>query len=195
MLIGVNCTSPYAIPLILQLKAENKIDFCELMVDNFVHLNPAKIKATFADLPLSLHIVASHFLEKSMTEVTTLGKHLRSWIADLNPIYTSDHIICLYDATGKQMPMLQEFAYEEQYDFLRERIKKWQSLLETKIYFENHASLTPTGKTQADFFAQLQQEMGVGILFDVSNAYIAELNNICPLTNWQPVFKKVKHIY
>lgn len=97
MLIAVNCTTPAAISVVLQLYKNQLIDFCELMVDNFIHIKSEQILQAFADMPLSLHIVKSRFLEKSVSDVEQLARYLRAWSQALKPLYISDHIVRFCD--------------------------------------------------------------------------------------------------
>lgn len=195
MKIAVNCISSAAIPTILQLYRDSKIDFCELMVDNFIHCHPDAIRRTFSDMPLSLHMVNSHFIEKNIDDVTELGNYLRQWIKQLDPVYVSDHIVRFYDASARLLPLIQEFNYETDDALLKERVECWQSLLDCKIFFENHASMTQAGAQQPLFYADLCNITQAGLLYDISNACIADINGICAKTAWSSQLATVKHFH
>lgn len=194
MKLGVNWLTPPTLPVISELLASGQVDFCEIMVDNFIHLPPADILKTLNGVPCSLHIVASRFLEKSPSEVAALAAYLKPWIHDLQPLYVSDHIIQFTQA-GQRTPLVMEWDYEQHDNFLIERIVLWQSLLDATLYFENHASVTELGKSQPAFFQRLLTETNAGLLFDISNAYIADKNNIAPLSAWQAMLPAVDHFH
>jgi len=194
LLAGINCTSPYTLPLVCDLLDERVADFCELMVDNFIHLPADKIREALPDAPISLHIVASRFMERSPADLNALAQRLREWIAVLKPMYVSDHLARFSSERGR-LPMLAELDYAADYLHIKTFVEKWQEQLGTVIFFENFASLTSTGNMQADFFKQLQQDTGAGLLFDYSNAYIAEYNNVLPLSAWDSLLEKVPHFH
>lgn len=186
--IGINCISPAALPLARSLLAQGGADFCELMVDNFIHLPPAQIRAALPDVPLALHIVSSRFLEKSAEELTAMAQYLRPWIAALQPIYVSDHLV-QFSEGGRRLPMIRELDYARDQQAIKQRVREWQSLLGVPLLVENHASLTAAGANQAAFFAELTRETGTGLLFDVSNAHIAECNGVCAVEQWESLIK------
>src|SRR6187551_511972 len=90
--VGINWLSPYTLPTVRRLLDEGVADFCEIMVDNAVHLPAEKIRAALPDVPLALHIVTSNFLTKSPAELQNMAQHLRPWIDELQPFYVSDHL-------------------------------------------------------------------------------------------------------
>lgn len=195
MRIGVNWISPTSLSIIQQLIREGLVDFCEIMVDNFAHLPTEKIKSALPDVPIGLHIVTSRFLEKSANELQTLAIHLRQWIHDLQPVYVSDHLVQFTNERGQWLPMITELDYDRLHAHVIQRVQEWQSLLDVQLLFENHASLTSAGKHQAAFFQDLIRETHCGLLFDFSNAYIAERNHVCALDSWDLLIKQTNYFH
>lgn len=192
--IGINCISPAALPLVRTLLTQNGADYCELMVDNFIHLPPAQIRAALPDVPLALHIVSSRFLEKSADELALMAQHLRSWIVELQPLYVSDHLVQFSD-NHRCLPMIRELDYARDQQAIRLRVQEWQALLGVPLLLENHASLTKAGVNQASFFAELLRDTGVGLLFDVSNAHIAECNHVCDFKQWNSLINTTSYFH
>ncbi len=195
MQIGVNWIAPHTLPIIRQLIDEGLIDFCEIMVDNFAHLPAKKMTQVLPDVPFALHIIASRFMEKSPDELNQLAQQLRPWIDDLQPLYVSDHLVQFTTAEGKRLPFITEWDYDTQYDQLKERMQAWQDLLGVPLLWENHASLTARGKNQALFYEKLLGDNHANLLFDFSNAYIAEYNQICPAHAWDALIQNTRHFH
>ncbi len=192
--VGINWLSPYTLPTVRRLLDEGVADFCEIMVDNAVHLPAAKIRAALGDAPVALHIVTSNFLTKSSAELQDMARHLRPWMSELQPLYVSDH--------------LSQLDYQADFETTCERVSEWQELLGTKLLLENLPSMSAAGAGQAEFYARLMQETGCDLLFDFSNAYIAEYNlsllssrrkpgssNKSAFSEWYPLIEKAKHFH
>lgn len=195
MLFGINWVSPRSFSIIRKLIDENVVDFCEIMVDNFAHLPSRAILEILSDIPISLHIVSSPFLEKTPAELRALADYLRPWIKELKPLYVSDHLLTFTASDGRRLPLINELHYEAKYEHIKNRICLWQDLLDTPLLFENHASLTPVGSKQAFFFERLLEETGAGLLYDFSNAYIAEYNQVALRTSWDHLISRTKHFH
>lgn len=194
MKIGINWISPPNFSVIKDLLTAGSADFCEIMVDNFIHLSPEKIRAKLPQTDFAFHLVASRFLERPPQELNELGDVLKYWQDILQPIYISDHIV---QHTNNKMflPVLMEYDYQQQEDLLLNKVRQWQKIIAHKIYFENHASITLLGKHQADFYKNLITHTDAGLLFDISNAYIAEQNQICAQLAWRPLIAHTRHFH
>ncbi|MEO8401086.1 MAG: DUF692 family multinuclear iron-containing protein [Gammaproteobacteria bacterium] len=193
MLIGINWTSPQTLPIIQQLLHDNVADFCEISVDNFIHLKPDVLRAALSDVPISLHILGSRFLEKSSCQLKKMAASLRIFIDALKPIYVSDHLVKFTDAHS-QLTFLAELNYEKDFSHVLSRVSEWQERLGQTIFFENYASTSSHG-SQTKFFASMMRETKAGLLFDISNAYIAEINGACRFANWLPQIKQTQHFH
>lgn len=193
MLFGINCTAPQTLPFIRILFDQGKIDFCELMVDNFIHLPPHEIKRVLPKVPLAFHIVASYFLEKPLRELEKLANHLRNWLNAFNPLYVSDHLLPI-EHRKHYRNLTEEPDYSTTHH-LETRLTIWQQLLERKLLIENNASLSTHGKNQAFAYSDLLQKTGAALLFDFSNAYVAEYNRILSFSAWHEMIQKTKHFH
>lgn len=194
MLIGINWIAPSQLPTIQKLLDRGLIDFCEIMVDNFAHLHPDSIKKHLSNTPVALHFVASRFLEKPVEELHALSDSLRPWIAEFNPLYVSDHIV-QFTRNETRLPLIREVEYTNTFEEILKRLLLWQKLLETRVLFENHASISNAGKNQANFFLSLLEQADIHLLFDFSNAFIAQYNQVVPFHAWHALIKKTKHFH
>lgn len=195
MLIGVNWTYPQTFPLIKKLSDHHLIDFCEISLDNFIHLSPEVVLSTLQDIPVSFHMLSSRFLEKPDLELKEMASHARHWIRVLQPMYVSDHL-AQFTHQNKQLPIFMELNYLPHYHSIKNRVSQWQELLDCTVFFENFASsLGVAGNEQPDFFAKLLVDTGAGLLFDFSNAYIAEQNQVCVFEKWNFLLSQVVHCH
>lgn len=189
MRVGINWISPASYGVVQKLLNEGIADFCEVVVDNFAHLPASTIKKLFPQTPLTLHIVGSHFLARKTKELQTMAEVLAPWIAELDPLIVSDHILSVEKPTP--FPIDADYA---SLDEIIAAIRLWESFLGRPIHVENHASLTLRGKAQANFFSALQAQ-GVKCLFDFSNAYIADYNAVCSFNSWRKVLQQCHHFH
>ena len=67
-------------------------DFCELLIDNFLHVDPAAMRADLGDTPVAFHVMNSRFLEQGPVPLEALAARLRELMAALHPLYVSDHL-------------------------------------------------------------------------------------------------------
>lgn len=195
MHIGVNWLSPHALPLIKSLIREGHADYCEIMVDNAIHLSPEKIKSTFHDIPLAFHIVSSRFLERSSNELNDIAKHIRKLITVLQPIYVSDHLAQFSTHDGKRLPRIVELDYQAKQFHIEQRASLWQHMLETPLLLENFASSCGKGKNQPAFFHDILANSNTNLLFDFSNAYIAEYNQITHVSDWDTLIQQANYFH
>jgi len=193
--VGINWLSPHTLPVVQRLLDEGVADFCEIMVDNAVHLPPQKILSALSGAPIALHIVHSHFLAKPMVELEDIAKHLRPWIEALQPFYVSDHLPPLDCANN--------------FEKTAERVDGWQTLLGAQLLIENASSMQIETASQAKCYARLIEQTQCSLLFDFSNAYIAEYNchrshpaglparDPGPLlrSNWASLLKQTRHFH
>jgi uncharacterized protein len=64
MRCGVNLTSPKVLPEIRELLRDGSADFCEILIDNFLHLCPKEMRVAIGDVPVGFHIMWSRYLER-----------------------------------------------------------------------------------------------------------------------------------
>lgn len=193
MIIGVNWTSPSALPVIESLLAESRIGFCEILIDNFLHLDPERVREALGDTPISFHIMWSRFLERDEDELPALARLMRIWIEAINPIYVSDHL-ARFSVNGRTLPITAEIDYTR-FTKTREKLARWQDLLGAQLLIENFPSARHTGLQQADFYARLFDATGCGLLFDVSNAIVAKRNSGADPNAWLALADNCTHFH
>lgn len=195
MRIGINLVSPPSVPVVTELLNKGAADFCEIVLDNFIHLPPSKVKEALPKVPISLHIVASRFLEKTSQELIDMATMVRKWIEVCEPIYISEHLQRFTTNEGKYFPLTQELDYDIHDDATKQRIIEWQELLTMPLHFENNASMTHKTHSQANFYQHLLPATGSKLLFDITNAYIADYNQVEALSAWQPLYETANHFH
>jgi methanobactin biosynthesis cassette protein MbnB len=193
MQIGFNFTVGDTLALTQRLIHEQQIDYCELLIDNFLHVPPQELKDAFA-CPLGFHIMFSKFLENDAASLSLMAERLQEYIAVLQPLYVSDHIAC-FSHRGRQLHHLAELDYTRNYDRVCRRVIEWQAQLGQRLYLENYPSMMDGGCAAPDFFERLIDDSGAGILFDVSNAICASRNCGMPPTAWRKLMASTRHFH
>jgi len=194
MYVGINWTSPEAYPVIKKLADYGHIDYCELLIDNFLHLPPDSITSAIGSKPVAFHIMWSRFLERPDQELIEYAEIIRRWIDHLKPIYISDHI-AQFTSNGRNLPIVIEVNYGEQKKRIIEKCCRWRDLLKTELYFENFPSVIDTNSGQINFFQTLISENGLEILFDISNAVVSNINCEVELSDWSHCINRTKHFH
>jgi uncharacterized protein len=181
MLLGTNVTSAANLRDGERFFAAGLVDFHELLIDNFVHLDPNAVARRLADRPVGLHIMVSRFLDRDRDELARLGNRLRRFVRTLRPIYVSDHL-GHYEVDGRLLPELVEVDYNDRSLFTA--IARWQDMLACTLLLENFPSGSDNGRGQVEFFEELTRQVPVLPLFDLSNAVIAEKNGGAVTEDW-----------
>jgi uncharacterized protein len=193
MQIGFNFTSGSTLPLFRQLISEGRIDFVEILIDNFLQVSPKELAAAF-DCPVAFHIMFSKFLESDLDFLEDLARRLRTYIDALKPVYVSDHLL-RFSHQGRNLFHFAEIDYVSEYDAVRERVEWWQGRIGQRLYLENYPSIMDGGRDAPAFFGRLTSESGVGVLFDISNAVITNLNCGLSLDAWHDIVSTTPHFH
>ena len=192
--IGANLTNlRRQLPLLKQWHGNGTIDYIEILLDNFSTIDPLSLREALGDIPVGLHIMNSKFLDRAAADLPAVAGLISNWISAFAPIYVSDHVM-RFSMNGFSLP----YAVEEDYkrlEAIASKIDFYQDLLKQKIHFENFPSMAPSGKGQAECLCNVVAKTGCGILFDVSNAEVAELNGGDPWADWQEVAKEAAHFH
>lgn len=191
MQLGVNFTAPHCFPVTSQLLETGAASFCELLIDNFLHLDPEVIAQGLCGRPAAFHIMNARFLER-MPE--SMGARLREFIQALKPLYVSDHL-ARYTHDGRMLPVLLELDYARVGDEVARAVTEWQDQLGTRLLLENYPSILPGGEQQPAFYERLVKMTGCGVLFDVSNAIVAEQNGGAPADAWLDLASQMNHFH
>lgn len=192
MQLGVNLTTPFDAHIPLALLSSGDADFCEFMVDNFLHLAAAEIRRGVGDYPMAFHIMNSHFYDGDDERSATVAERVRVLARELKPQYVSDHLAHFYHGT-RILPVLQEVDYERELERAVARVDRWQDLLGCQVWLENFPSALGRGPLQPGFFAELTRRTGCGILYDFSNAVVAEINTGADPRVWWPTLGSTVH--
>ncbi|BBU60479.1 hypothetical protein MSC49_04140 [Methylosinus sp. C49] len=193
MQIGFNFTLNATLDMVQRMIKTRQIDYCELLIDNFLHVPPKELETTL-DCPIAFHIMFSKFLESDDEVLGKLAKRIRILIDALNPIYVSDHLL-RFTHEGRCFYNLGEIDYETQFDAVRQRVEKWQDLLGRRLYLENFPSIMEGGWDAPAFYRRLSKETGAGVLFDASNAVCAKHNCGAPLDLWNDIIETTQHFH
>ncbi len=193
MKIGFNFSLGTTYPLVTQLVRERAIDFCEILIDNFLQVPAVELAAAF-DCPVAFHIMFSKYMESDQAALEDLAARLREYIDILRPLYVSDHIAA-FSHLGRHLYHLAEVDYAGAYRQIRERTLWWQERLGCRVHLENYPSIMDGGHDAPAFFARLTKETGCGLLFDISNAVCAQRNCGLPLDAWSPLAAEARHFH
>lgn len=193
MQIGFNYTLGATYDMVRRMIDEKHIDYCELLIDNFLHVPPREIAEAF-DCPVAFHIMLSKFIEKDRDALEEMAARLRALIDAAQPIYVSDHIIQFHHR-GRRLYHLGEIDYRAAYDRVRERVELWQDMLGRRLFLENYPSIMDGGWDAPAFYERLTRETGAGVLFDASNAVCSFRNCGAPLELWNDVVASTPHFH
>jgi uncharacterized protein (UPF0276 family) len=175
---------------------DKPLTLVEILWDNYCHLPPEKISEYISEFGknISFHIMWSKFLEMDDDDFDTYLIHLKHHIEVVKPYYVSDHI-CQFSYDGIHLLSPQELDYRNSLDIVCSKVRKYQDSIGMSILLENYASTSNIGKYQVDFFNEVINRTGCGMLFDISNAMVAELNGIENIKSWYPLLSSMNNCH
>ncbi|MEV5161648.1 DUF692 family multinuclear iron-containing protein [Streptomyces sp. NPDC053728] len=182
MLIGVNVTSPETLELACSLEDSGHIDFVEVLVDGFAHIDPAAFREVIGDLPVGCHIMLSRFLDPEPERLDFYAGLVERWQRACGFLYVSDHI-AHFVHRGRPLPTSHEADYGD-WEPVIARAREWRERLGCPLALENFPSKAPGTRPQAEAYAELVERSGCEVLLDLSNAVVAELNTGEPADAW-----------
>lgn len=191
--VGVNYTASRHFPLIKELIDSGSVDYVEILIDNFLTVPAQSILEKFDHIPIAFHIMNSRFFETDDRRLAEVAAPLRSLIREIKPLYVSDHVGC-FTHNSCVMPVLGEYDYQKVGHAVAS-IDRWQELLGTRIILENFPSYTPDGIDQPNFFETVLHRTGAGLLFDISNAIVAEHNAQVAPGAWDDLVESCCHFH
>lgn len=193
MQIGFNFTLGETAPMVRRLIAGGRIDYVELLIDNFLAIPATEIARAF-DAPVGLHIMFSKFIERPDDDLQDLASRLRAIIRETRPLYVSDHI-ARFTHQGRHLLHLAEIDYAADFAHVAGRVARWQDMLGCQIAFENYPSIMDGGTDAPDFFQRLTAQTGCAVLFDVSNAVCAHHNCGLSMDAWASVIRDARQFH
>ena len=164
-----------------------RVPTIEILWDNYCSLDPAQLAddlATLADRVM-IHIMWSRFLEIDDAAFAAYLTQLKQHVQVLRPVAVSDHL-CRFQFDGLYVGAGQEYTYDR-LDHVAARVSRYQDAIGQTLLIENNASLEQPGDKQIAFIHELIERTGCGILFDVSNAVVGELNGQGGIERWLPL--------
>lgn len=178
-LVGCGLRSEYIQNI---LDSSPSIGFFELLADNHFNLsneNFDKLRTIAHSYPVSIHCVGL-----SIASVTPFDnnyiKKLKALSNQLKCHVISDHL-CWTHAEGIYTHELIPIPYNhDSLSFVIERVSTIQDLLNTPIMLENvsrYVSYTSSNIPEVEFFNQLCDATGCGVLLDINNLYVNQFNH------------------
>lgn len=174
------------------IRIDGKLPFVEILWDNYCHLEPDKLVeylSRFSDR-IAFHVMWSRFLDRDKDEFQEFLHHLKFHVDEVQPFYVSDHI-CTFHIGSAYAKAGLEYSYSDVDEVCR-KIDYYQNYLGRRVLFENFASMAAEGYKQVEFFDTLITRTGCDVLFDISNARVAENNGFGALTDWIDLLHRVK---
>ena len=181
MKVGINIAECSDLEYLKLLPCSNN-GFVEILLDNFLHLPPEQLKNVFPENSVAFHIMGTKFLEVNACTDSLIDR-IKEFAEVLKPLYISDHI-ARFSAHSMQFPQMMEVDYVNDFERVAKGIAAYQERLGSRLYLENFPSTLSQKVPQPKFYADLVRSTGCGVLFDASNAAVAQLNGSCPSSMW-----------
>jgi uncharacterized protein len=164
-----------------------RVPVIEILWDNFCALDPARLADDLAVLAdrVMLHVMWSRYLELDEAALREYLARLRRHVDVLRPLAVSDHL-CRFQVGGAFFASGQERGYDD-LDFVCDRVARYQDAISQTLLVENTASTEQPAARQIEFIDALVKRTGCGILFDISNAVVGELNGLGGVASWLPL--------
>jgi uncharacterized protein (UPF0276 family) len=166
-----------------------RVPTIEILWDNYCALDPVRLAddlSVMADRVM-FHIMWSRYLELDDEAFSDYLTRLRHHVRAVRPVAVSDHL-CRFQVRGVFVGAGQEYAYDR-LDYVCDRVAQYQDAIGQTLLIENNASNEHSVATQIEFLHALITRTGCGVLFDVSNAVVGELNGQGDLEMWMPLLR------
>ena len=150
--------------------------FVEILWDNFCHLDPYYLRDLLSPIAaeVSIHVMSTGITDRPISDYKRVLNNLAAHVRALKPSRVSDHL-ARFTVDGLRMIIPAEHTYTK-LNHATERVHLYQDAIGMPILLENYASTTSAGASQIHFLDTLRSKTGCGLLFDVSNAVVADLN-------------------
>jgi len=177
---GVGLRQEFAAHLCSEPKLDC-IDFLELAPENWMGLGGRK--RAQLDLIADKYPLVAHGLSLSIADTQPLNrafiKEVGRFLDEYGIDVYSEHLSFSRDGLGYLCDLLPSPRYAEHIHYLAERIKIVHDLLSRQIVLENISYYYnyPGQISVGDFFAELVEQSGCGILLDINNVYVNSQNH------------------
>ncbi|GMR05912.1 MAG: DUF692 domain-containing protein [Gammaproteobacteria bacterium] len=168
------------IPEVIQGLPE--VPWFEILADNHLAeggLIPRQLATVRSSYPVTFHCVGMSIAGVDPLDMAYLEK-IRKLVENFEPAWISDHL-CFTQYGGHQYHDLLPFPYTEQsLQHIGERVMKIQDFLDRPLVIENvstYVQYRESTMTEAEFLKALSDRTGSGILLDINNAYVNEINH------------------
>ena len=158
------------------------VPWFELLADNHLAeggLVRAQVEAVRAHYPLTLHCVGMNLAGPDPLDRTYLGR-VRDLRDRTEAVWVSDHL-CFTAADGRHYHDLLPFPYtDEALRHVAARVLEVQDFLGEALVVENVSSylrFADSSASEAEFLAQLTKATDCGLLLDVNNLYVNQVNH------------------
>lgn len=193
-MIGINWSSCHDSKIIRKIIDSESIDFCEILIDNFFHLDLYEIKSFLSGKKVTFHIMNSRYLEKEIKDLAIYADKIKKAADILNPLYISDHL-GRFSHNNRLFPKMLEINYGVNKEIICDKLLAWKNLLGSIVYIENNASFFSSCVKPSEFFDYLLSETGCGLLFDFSNAIVSEKNKVAEKEDWINMAINTSHFH
>lgn len=192
--VGINWSGIRDLESLKFMISGNHVDFIEILIDNFLSCEVLSFLDVIQNTPCAFHIMNSRFLDNDKNNLITMSKSINLLRKELNPIYISDHLGKFY-YKNFTLPQMLEIDYLSDKNKALEKLNIWQDLLDCQLLLENYPSIFPQEVGQSEFFSELIEKTNCGLLFDISNAIIAESNTEYAISHWNGLVKNTNHFH
>lgn len=161
------------------------LPFVEFLWDNYSHMDPSRVLDDLGAYGerVAFHVMWSRFLDVEDDELNDYLTRIRAFVRAMNPIYVSEHA-ATFKVGRVHLTAATEIDWDGQIDRICERVGRYQDAIGARLLLENYGSMDGRGRRQLEHLAAIADRTGCGILFDISNAVMAELNGAAPFEPW-----------
>ncbi len=159
----------------------HRLDFFEVISENYFYLGGQSrywLKKLRDKYPLAIHGVSLSIAASSDPGTEYLEK-LKALVEEYDPFLVTDHL-CVTQSKGREIHDLLPISLNEKtLDLVSRRVEFVQKYLGRRIGLENPSQyLQPKydSMTLAEFFNKLNARTGCGLLLDVNNLWVNEVN-------------------
>jgi uncharacterized protein (UPF0276 family) len=166
---------------LMNVKGNEAPQWLEILSENFMGSGGQSVKNLMMlreKFPLCMHGVSMSIGGQDPFDPIYLSD-LKKLVTDLNPVYVSDHL-CWTSKGGHNSHDLLPVPYtQDSLKHICTRINQIQDHLDRTIFLENpsaYVAFAADNMSEAEFMSELCRRTGCGILLDVNNLYVNQMN-------------------